>query len=228
MNIFIDLETCPSQDPDVRAQIAASITAPGNYSKPESISKWEAENKPALVEEAWRKTAFDGALGHICVAGIAIDDEEPEALYADEWLRDERSVIASLFNRIKDASSGNRRLTFIGHNLVEFDLRFLFQRAVVLGIRPPAIIPFKAKPWDDTVFDTMSTWSGLKDRVSLDKLCRVLGIAAKGTEIGEEIDGSKVWEFVKAGRIADVATYCKGDIERTRHVYKRMTFAGLP
>ena len=116
------------------------------------------------------------------------------------------------------------RPTFIGHNIIGFDLRFIHQRSVMLGIKPPSFIPFKAKPWDTTVFDTMTEWAGVGNRVSLAKLCKVFGLDAKGSEIGEEIDGSKVWDFVQAGRIADVAKYCKGDVDRTRKIYKRLNF----
>jgi hypothetical protein len=114
---------------------------------------------------------------------------------------------------------------FIGHNIVGFDLRFLFQRSVMLGIKPPLVFPFKAKPWDDIVFDTMTAWAGVGNRFSLSKLCKVFGLDAKGTEIGDEIDGSKVWDFVKGGRIDDVAKYCGGDVERTRAIHKRLTFS---
>lgn len=71
----------------------------------------------------------------------------------------------------------------------------------------------------------MTAWAGIGNRISLDKLCRVMGIPTKGSEIGDEIDGSKVWDFVQAGRIADVATYCCGDVERVREIHRRMTFA---
>ena len=59
----------------------------------------------------------------------------------------------------------------------------------------------------------------------MDRLCRALGLPQKGDEIGEDIDGSKVWDFVQAGRLDDVATYCCGDVERVREVYNRLTFA---
>jgi predicted PolB exonuclease-like 3'-5' exonuclease len=72
----------------------------------------------------------------------------------------------------------------------------------------------------------MTDWAGVGNRVSLAKLCKVFDLDAKGTEIGDEIDGSKVWDFVKNGRIADVAKYCGGDVERTRAIYKRLTFLG--
>ena len=39
------------------------------------------------------------------------------------------------------------------------------------------------------------------------------------------MDGSKVWPMVQAGQIAEVADYCAGDVERTRAMFKRMTFA---
>jgi len=52
----------------------------------------------------------------------------------------------------------------------------------------------------------------------------VLGIDAKGSELGDEIDGSKVWDFIREGRIADVAAYCGGDVARAREMHRRLTF----
>jgi hypothetical protein len=226
MNIYLDIETVPSQDPNVRAEIEASILPPGNYSKPETISKWEQECKPDLVEEQWRKTALDGAYGQIVCASITSDGLFPlMTMYSDNWAQSEKTVLMDLFAAIKDAYSPSRdmRPIFVGHN-VSFDLRFILQRSMIHGIRPPTCIPFDAKPWDDKLFDTMVKWSGVKGSVSLDKLCRVFGLPKKGSEIGEEIDGSKVWDFVKAGRIKDVAKYCAGDVERVKELHKRMTF----
>jgi predicted PolB exonuclease-like 3'-5' exonuclease len=74
----------------------------------------------------------------------------------------------------------------------------------------------------------MTAWAGWGGRISLDALCKALDIPTKGTELdGEDIDGSKVWDFVQAGRVSDVATYCMADVERVRTVYKRMNFVGM-
>ena len=54
---------------------------------------------------------------------------------------------------------------------------------------------------------------------SMDRLCRLLGIPGKG-----DISGADVWPMVKAGKLAEVAEYCRGDVERTRALYNRMTF----
>lgn len=227
--IYLDIETCPAQDPAVRDEFLANVKAPGQYKKPESIAEWMKENAEAEAEQAWRKTSFDGALGHICVIGVAFDDAPPTSIYSPSWHADEAVILAEFFTLLDDRISEqpNVRPVFIGHNVIDFDLRFIFQRAVMLGVRPSRHIPFNAKPWDDAVFDTMVRWSGTKDRVKLDKLAKAMGLQLKGSEIGEEIDGSKVWDFVRDGRIADVAKYCCGDIERTRGIYKRMTFAQL-
>jgi hypothetical protein len=205
------------------------VKAPGQYKKPESIAEWLKENGEAEADAAWRKTSFDGALGHICVIGLAFDDGHPVALHSENWLEDEVLILESLFAQIdgRIAQRPNVRPVFVGHNVIDFDLRFIFQRAVMLGIRPSRHIPFAAKPWDDGVFDTMVRWAGTKDRVKLDKLAKAMGLQLKGSEIGEDIDGSKVWDFVRDGRIADVAKYCCGDIERARGIHKRMTFAQL-
>jgi len=237
--IYIDIETIPGQHPSVRealqaqaAEEKAAIKAPGNYKDADKIAEYimakQAEIDTA-VDDRWRKTSFDGALGQIASISVAMADEAPINIYREEWATAEPDLLREFFGVINQAynASSDMRPVFIGHNVVAFDLRFIFQRAVLLGVKPPHILPINPRPWDETVFDTMVAWAGVGNRVSLDKLCRVFGIPTKGTEIGDEIDGSKVWDFVQAGRIADVATYCGGDVERVREIHRRMTFAHL-
>jgi hypothetical protein len=232
MNIYFDIETIPAQDPAAIELIKADIEkqkllvkAPSNYKDQEKIDayiKAEVEKLDAEFDATYRKTSFDGGLGEICCIGYAFDDAAPQSIYGDtetEVLREFYAVLQENYN-----PSSQQRPKFIGHNIVNFDLRFLFQRSVMLGVKPPMMIPFAAKPWDESIFDTMTAWAGHGNRVSLDKLCKIFNIPLKGSEIGEEIDGSKVWDFYQAGRIEDIAQYCEGDVERTRQAYKRMTF----
>lgn len=227
MNIFLDIETIPSQDEAFKQKIADSITAPGQYKKPESIREWLDANRESAAEEEWRKTSFDGGRGQICVISVAAGDSPVETFYSEDWANSEPQIIAGLFDFLNRNYDPSRNIppTFIGHNVVAFDLRFIFQRAAVLGIAPPRFIPFSARPWDKSVFDTMIQWAGHNGRVSLDKLCEVLNLPRKGSEIGEEIDGSMVWDFVRDGKIAQVAKYCEGDVDRVREIFKRLTFS---
>ncbi|WP_224552912.1 3'-5' exonuclease [Pectobacterium versatile] len=228
MNIYIDLETIPAQNPEIKDEIAANIKAPAQYKKQESIDTWLAENRDAAAEEAWRKTSFDGGLGHIAVISAAIDDGLIRSFYVNDWQEPgaEDFILRDFFAFLHDNYDPSRRTppVFIGHNIVEFDLRFLLQRAVVLNIVIPPFLPVAARPWDGSVYDTMTAWAGHRGTVSLDKLCRILNIPLKGSEIDEEIDGSKVWDFIQAGKISKVARYCEGDVERVRGIHKRMTF----
>jgi hypothetical protein len=236
MNIFIDIETVPAQDPDAIIMLRAEadeekllIKAPSNYKDEAKIKEYILAKQIEIdtaFEERYRKTSFDGAYGQIACIGYAIDDEPAKSVWSAGWNQMEGDVLADFYRILNDRINSNSQMrpTFIGHNLIGFDLRFIHQRSVMLGVKPPSFIPFKAKPWDTTVFDTMIDWAGVGNRVSLAKLCKVFGLDAKGSEIGEEIDGSKVWDFVKDGRIEDVAKYCEGDVERTRQVYKRLNF----
>lgn len=220
MNIYLDIETIPCQLPGIKEQIAAEIKPPSNMSKPETIANWEKESKPEAVENAWRKTSFDGGYGQIVCASIAIDDDAPKVFYDKQWLGSEALILVNLFDEISklDGAFGNH--IFIGHYHADFDLRFIFQRAVVNGVKPPPNIPFHVRQWDKQIFDTMYQWAGHGNRIGLNELCKILGIDGKS-----DLDGSKVWDYVQSGRIDEVAEYCKQDVERTRQVHKRLTFA---
>jgi predicted PolB exonuclease-like 3'-5' exonuclease len=224
MNLVLDLETIPTDRADVRDYIAASVTPPGNISKAETIAKWNEESRPAAIEEAVAKTGLDGSFGRVCVIGWAIDDGEPMTVANAD---DEGYVLREFAMRLVVPLSERHTTTVIGHNVSSFDLRFLTQRFIVNGIKPPMVIAraARAKPWEDQiVFDTMVQWAGVGGRVSLDKLCLALSIPSpKG-----ELDGSKVWQFVQDGRIAEVADYCKRDVEAARAIWRRMTFATAP
>lgn len=237
MNIYLDIETIPAQDPEAIKMLRKEadeekrlIKAPSNYKDVAKIDEYIAAKKIEIdtaFDERYRKTSFDGAMGQIVCISVAIDDNEPITMSTDDLSeKEEHDLIYSFYDFLilNYKPSSQQRPVFIGHNILGFDLRFLFQRSVMLGIKPPLFIPFKAKPWDDTVFDTMTAWAGVGNRVSMAKLCDVFKLDSKGAEIGEEIDGSKVWDFIQAGRIDDVARYCAGDVERTRQIYKRINF----
>ena len=61
---------------------------------------------------------------------------------------------------VGDSQGRYPRLTWIGHNVIGFDLLFLKQRCWINNIRPPFIIPADAKHGGDSVFDTMVEFAG--------------------------------------------------------------------
>ena len=242
MYLYFDIETIPNQSESALKQIQAEIekekekiAAPGNYKDPEKIAEFLNLKRCELDRQAdanWRKTALDGGSGHIAAICWAINDGEVIGHRLSWPVVNEREVIVEFFDSVTNAIGrsggdfGRVRSSprVVGHNVAGFDLTFVWKRCVVLGIRPPDWMPINPKPWADNVYDTMLQWSGAGRYISMDKLCALMGIPGKGSELGgEEIDGSKVWDFVLAGRIADVERYCAADVERTRELHRRMT-----
>lgn len=219
--LYLDIETLPSRSPEVHAAIAETITCPGNVSKPESVAAWTAEKKPGLVREAIAKTSFDGAHGHICCIGWAFNNDPARNVMSIDSL-DEADVLATFLDAISVTIDASRNFipTIIGHNVINFDIRFLWQRAIVLGVRMPNWFPRDPKPWGNDVFDTMTAFAGQRGTIGLDRLCRALGIPGK-----DDVDGSMVAQMWADGKHSEIAEYCRADVERTRNVHRKMCVA---
>lgn len=221
MYLYLDIETIPAQSPEVRARIAEAVKAPGSMKKAETIAQWEAEQKPAAVEEAIAKTALNGAYGHICCVGWAVDDGAPQSYSMCDFSTDEETeMLDHFFEALRRENDMRFAVTVVGHNVSGFDIRFIWQRCIALGIRAPAWLPRDPKPWGNDVFDTMTAWAGSRDTISMDNLCAALGLPGKG-----EIDGSMVGKLFAEGRHEEIAEYCRADVERTRQIHRKMMIA---
>jgi predicted PolB exonuclease-like 3'-5' exonuclease len=131
---------------------------------------------------------------------------------------DEREIIQNFW---KLATETN---LFVGHNVLDFDLRFIYQRSVIHQIKPSREIPF-ARFRNSPIFDTMHEWSKWgREHVSLDLLSKALGIPSPK----ECLDGSKVYPYYRAGKLSEICEYCKCDVDTVRQVYRRLTFAPAP
>jgi Predicted 3'-5' exonuclease related to the exonuclease domain of PolB len=107
----------------------------------------------------------------------------------------------------------------VGHNIIGFDLPFVFQRCLAHGIRVRPFVnlgEFEVRG----VFDTMHRWwLGAKRNVSLDDIAWALGIESSKTS---EVEGSKVFELYQAGKLELIREYNLNDVRVTRKVYERM------
>jgi hypothetical protein len=250
LEIVVDIETIPAQDPalleEIRADLRENFKAPSDMtkekacaelgmtdadqikftSKARALEMWVERFRDEKLEETAQntlaKTSFDGARGQIAVIGFAVDDA-PAMVYqaASLDIADEMRLISDFFTTLAElyAPALMRHPVFVGHNLAGFDLPFIYKRAVILGIKPPAFIPFGAAPWSDHIFDTMVRWDS-RNNISLDNLCKALGIAGKT----DGLCGADVWPLIQQGQIQAVADYCLDDVNATRNAYRRMTF----
>jgi len=214
MHIFLDIETIPTQDDAIIAEIRASVQPPATLTKEDSIARWNQDKRAAAEEQAIRKTAFDGTYGSVICVQMAVNDEEVFG-FARGHNQDrltERDLLESVARYTEiDAFA-------VGHNIA-WDVRFLWQRMVIHRVKPLLWIKtaLRAKPWDSV--DTMTMWHSERDRrISLDKLCRALGVDSPKSEM----DGSMVYDYWLAGRIDDIVRYCSADVEAARECYRRM------
>lgn len=221
MILYHDIETVPSQKQNAFDECKKLLKAPGNYSKPEAIEKWIEEN----AENEYRKQSFDGLYGEIISIAWAFNDQDAQCLIRKQG-DSEKELLINFFEAISLPldERGNRSSIskWVGHFTSNFDLRFIWQRCVINGVRPTVNIPYDAKPWDDKIFDTKVAWSGISQysgKSSLDALCKGFGLEGKG-----DIDGSKVFDYWLDGRYEEIAEYNKQDVIKCRQLYKRMTF----
>ena len=241
MNTFFDIETIPNPDlydsflqnaqnnfkaPSslTKTQACADLGLIGNdakfTSKDDAIALWEkkfAEEKaPEVAEENFRKCSFDGAKGRVCSIAWKVEGGEIDSVSTEHIT--ERQMIELFFLRLRE-QCGGRPPFFIGQYIAGFDLKFLFHRAVILGVRPPFELPFNGRHGKD-YFCTQQAWAGFGGRMSQDNLCKALGIEGKP----DDIDGSKVWDYYKAGKIARIEEYNRDDVLKVEHIYNRLTF----
>lgn len=227
MKLILDIETVPSQSQEVRERIEAGVKPPGNITKEDSLAKWNKEKAPEIAHEKWLKTALDGTYGEIICICWAVDEGEVHSV-SRRMGESEREMLANFYNAVKEelkvarVSQGGPDIDItaspmmVGHN-VGFDIRFLWQRSVLLQVTPSFHLPVNAAPWSGKYFDTMTTWAGVRDFVKLDAIARAFGLEGKG-----DMSGADVWPLVKEGRIDEVVKYCTGDVEDTRTVAKYM------
>jgi hypothetical protein len=222
MVLYIDTETLPTVDEKLIARVIADIKAPDNYKDPKKIKAYIAEK----AVEAVAKTSLDGAYGRLCAIGFAAGDGDIECYTAVDPAENglpytqfnEADLLHDFFQRAHElVRADDCNVTIVGHNVVGFDLRFIYQRSLVCRVSPPPWWPINPKPWSTAAYDTMLEWAGPHDRVSLDKLCLVLGFSGKG-----DIDGSKVAGIWAAGQYGTIRAYCADDVQRARWIARQM------
>lgn len=219
MFVYLDVETIPSQRPDVIERGADLVRVPANYKDPAKIEKYVSDH----AKEAYHATGLDGGYGELCAICWAYGDDGVNDESRDPYQAlpaGERDLLRAFFFSIRTYMQAHptQPITFVGHN-VAFDLRFLHHRSVVLQVPPGFWIPYNAATWGGKYVDTMYEWAGARDRVKLTELCDILGI-----EMDDEIDGSQVWDRYQAGDIATIVEHCIADVERVRAVHRRLRY----
>jgi predicted PolB exonuclease-like 3'-5' exonuclease len=197
-----DIETVPDLEGYARAN---NLTG----RMPEEIRSAMGDGFPKLI---YHSIICIGAL----VASKAANGYEVQVVGAPHvGQRTEKQLIESFVNRIGQVSP-----QFVSFNGCAFDLPVLRYRAMTHRVFAPGMHnrAYYHRYTDDNVdlCDVLSSFShGAK--VKLDELSRIMGLPGKP----EGIDGSQVEAYFNAGRIQDIADYCKSDVINTYRLWLR-------
>lgn len=226
----VDIETIPL--PGFKGRAAERLNRAMQLGKMnEEQQQRYFEDQGAEEERAFRSGSLLATSGRVLsiavhvgsVAGLEIDgverieSEQVFGIDSDGQEQPEQQALTDFLALMESFDPDIDEI--VGHNIIGFDLPFIFQRCVVnnIAFRPLVnLSEFNVRG----VYDTMHRWwLGSKNRVSLDDLAWVLGIESSKTD---EVEGSRVFELYQAGRLAELRQYNLNDVRVTRKVYERL------
>jgi len=89
----------------------------------EELKKKDTKNFVKSFDEYFRQTSFQGEFGRIFCIGYAINGQPAEVLTGDE-----KNILIDFWQIAKDID------LFVGHNIMDFDFRFIYKRSIILGV----------------------------------------------------------------------------------------------
>ena len=230
MQITLDIETIPSQLPGALAEVRSAIKAPATLKKAESIAAWFETEAAAAAEEAYRKQSLDSGLaGEIISIAIAANEGSNWVICRSQG-ESEKGLLTA-FSAAVEATVAKGALKgpdgrvwptgepfFIGHNAA-FDLGFIWRRCIVNGVHLPFKFPNPSSRAGQHYGCTMQLWAGFGKMVSLDSLCKTLGVPSSKDG---GIDGSKVYDAWLDGEYDRIAQYNLRDTIATQTIWHRL------
>lgn len=206
--LYLDIETIPA-DPSFKDEIRSGLAL--TRSKKRELAQRGQPITEGEVEAIYRETALSGEFGRILCIGCRLDPQDAEARILSG---DEPSILRAFWALAAQAD------LFVGHNVLYFDLRYIYKRSVIHRVKPSKELPF-VRYRNEPVFDTMMAWNRWSgELISLDRLAKALGLPSSK----QDLSGEKVFDAYLAGELERIHHYCKSDVELTRLVHRRLAF----
>ncbi len=202
--LYFDIETIPA--PETKLPLLKRLHE-------EKIDKETSDGIERTARDFdifYRRTALNGAFGRVFCISL-IKEVDSEITLQTTLKGEEAAILKSFWDIAKDVHC------FVGHGIRFFDIKFLTQRSIILGI--PSVTINLAKFRDNPVFDTMDQWMNYDGSISLHELALALDLPSPKDG---GIDGSQVYDFYLAQKFDAICDYCMRDVETVRTIYKRL------
>lgn len=197
------------------------------------IDKFRLAAVEKAFDESYRKTSFSAADGGeiISISMKPFGQADVATAYRYKGGDSECSLlkrVCAYMDKLDDyAKQNNSTIQLVGANVMLFDARFIGQRCLINGIEPPKM-GLIASRYDKTkYFDVLSAWSfdDNQSRISLNRLCGILGVETpKGDEQGD-IHGGMVWDIWNndgEDGAARIARYNARDTSVLEPIYEKL------
>jgi len=138
---------------------------------------------------------------------------------------DERQILVDFFDMLNTYYSKPYHC-LCGHNIKEFDIPYICRKAMIHGLELPDILDVQGKkPRETNFIDTLELrkFGDRKNFVSLDLLCRVMGVQTPKTDIS----GEQVAEVYRREKdLARIQEYCDRDVVAVAEVMLKFMRTG--
>lgn len=216
MKLYIDIETAPET---------------ADYSTYRKSAVWESrycKDKPEDItpadwyyERSWLFAEFSKI---VCISLWYVD-----TLW--EWKvwslfgHDEAKLLTQFNASITKIQSERPKDTiqFVGHNIISYDLPFIWKRCIINWLSPHKSIDATGKkPRDVTAIDTMNIW---KQTAWSSAWLETIAICLNVPSPKDDISGKDVWALYRSDaedRLERIKTYCEKDVYTTYLVHDQI------
>jgi hypothetical protein len=219
--VVVDIETIPCPD-----SMRSLIPVP-RPSAPLPLWRRLFQRDNSL-EEAYLQTSLNWTFGRIVCIGLLVAAENgpphehafiAPILPSDspaESLAKEQEVLRSFWGFVAPDDY------FVGHNILNFDLPFLWNRSLICNVCPSRSLHLCHESTQFT-FDTMQVWAHWPDSsrnrqyVRLSTLTQVLALPSKSGS------GSQVYDLWRRQKFDEIRSYCLNDVRIEYDLYLRLT-----
>ena len=176
----------------------------------------------------WKKqedrAALDPLTGRVCAIGYLYPyaDDHVDRVIIDGLTTtgvhdlEEKYILERFWEKLTEVS-----FTFghvIGHNIEEFDLKFMMKRSFIVGAKVSPTVT-NGRFFHRCIVDTMKIWCqyGFNECISLDKLSKILGAGEK-----PDYEAKQFAHDYLNGNREQAEAYLRNDLYMTHKCYERM------
>lgn len=180
----------------------------------------EFESKLANGESNhWKQVEQEAALSAMTGEVLAIGYDGKSVMIDHAEICNESQMLTRFWEMFSNCKSSGRKI--VGFSIADFDIPYLFQRSIILGLDVPKDVFIRDRYLNDTFVDTRTIWLGstMQKRGRLNEICMACGIGAKP-------DGISGADFARLYRNADTRPvaldYLANDLVMTKAFAQRL------